>query len=77
VPAWRSASWLQAAGYGLVAGGALGNLSDRVLHGAVFDYLFLHLGSLPLFVFNFSDAAISAGALLVVADMLLPPRPDG
>ena len=69
--AWRSTNRLQAAGYGLVVGGALGNLADRAFGGAVFDYLFLHLGSISLFVFNFSDAAISAGALLVVADALL------
>jgi len=72
--AWRSVSRLQAAGYGLVVGGALGNLMDRAFSGAVFDYLFLHLGQISLFVFNFSDAAISAGALLVVADALLSSR---
>lgn len=70
VLAWRSATRLQAAGYGLVIGGALGNLADRILSGAVFDYLFLHLGLTSLFVFNFSDAAISVGALLLVADAL-------
>jgi signal peptidase II len=72
--AWRSVSRLQAAGYGLVVGGALGNLADRAFSGAVFDYLFLHLSPISLFVFNFSDAAISAGALLVMADALLSSR---
>ena len=72
--AWRSANRLQAAGYGLVVGGALGNLADRVLGGAVFDYLFFHLGQIGLFVFNFSDAAISAGVLLLAADALLSPK---
>ena len=70
--AWRSATRLQATGYGLVVGGALGNLADRVFNGAVFDYLFLHLGHISLFVFNFSDAAISIGALLLAADALYP-----
>jgi len=65
---------MQAAGYGLVVGGALGNLADRAFGGAVFDYLFLHLGQISLFVFNFSDAAISAGALLVAAEALLSSR---
>lgn len=72
--AWRSSNRLQAAGYGLVMGGAIGNLMDRVLDGAVFDYLFLHLGRFPLFVFNFSDAAISAGVMLLAADALLSSR---
>lgn len=75
VLAWQSVNRWQAAGYGLVVGGALGNLADRVLgSGAVFDYLFLHLGRLPLFVFNFSDLAISAGVLLLVADTLMSSR---
>jgi len=72
--AWRSTNRMQAAGYGLVVGGALGNLADRAFGGAVFDYLFLHLGQISLFVFNFSDAAISAGALLVAAEALLSSR---
>ena len=72
--AWRSTNRLQAAGYGLVVGGALGNLWDRAFSGAVFDYLFLHLGQISLFVFNFSDAAISAGALLIMIDALVPAK---
>lgn len=69
--AWRSATRLQALGYGLIVGGALGNLADRVFGGAVFDYLFLHLGRTSLFVFNFSDAAISVGVLVLAADVIL------
>ena len=72
--AWRSTNRLQAAGYGLVVGGALGNLADRLRGGAVFDYLFLHLGQVSLFVFNFSDAAISAGVLILAADAFLSSR---
>ena len=71
VLAWRAANRLAAAGFGLIIGGALGNLIDRILfNGAVFDYLALHLGSVQLFVCNFSDIAISAGVLLLVADSL-------
>jgi signal peptidase II len=69
--AWRAANALAAMGYGLIVGGALGNnLVDRSLHGAVFDYLFLHLGPVPLFVCNFPDIAISAGVLLLIAESL-------
>ena len=68
VLAWRATNRLAAAGFGLIIGGALGNLIDRVFHGAVFDYLALHLGSVQLFVCNFSDIAISAGVLLLVPD---------
>ena len=42
---WRATSRLSAAGLGLIAGGAMGNLVDRIrFEGAVFDFLFLHLG---------------------------------
>ncbi len=70
VLAWRAANGLMAAAYGLIVGGALGNLLDRGLNGAVFDYLFLHLGGMPLFVCNFPDIAISAGVALLIGESL-------
>ena len=75
VLAWRAGNVATGIGYGLTVGGALGNLVDRSLYGAVFDYLFLHLGSVPLFVCNFSDIAISAGVLLLVAGGFTVTRP--
>lgn len=53
-----------AAGLGLVLGGALGNLADRLFrdrHGAVVD--FVHLGFWP--TFNLADASIVCGCLLL------------
>lgn len=46
---------------GLVAGGALGNLVDRLLYGRVFDFLDLHLGPYHWPTFNLADAAITLG----------------
>jgi len=71
VLAWRATNRLTAAAYGLIVGGALGNLADRAVHGAVFDYLFLHLGRVPLFVCNFPDIVISAGVALLIGESLL------
>lgn len=71
---WRAPSRLAAAGYGLILGGALGNLLDRALYGAVFDFLALHLGPMPLFVCNFADIAISAGVLLLLLESVLPRK---
>jgi signal peptidase II len=78
VMAWRAANALAAAGFGLVLGGALGNLMDRFQYGgAVFDFLSLHLGSLPLFVCNLADIWISAGVVLLLLDSLLKkPAPE-
>ena len=70
--AWRAITTLTAAGYGLILGGAIANLIDRIrFEGAVFDFLSLHLGRLPLFVCNLPDIFISAGFVLLVLDMML------
>lgn len=47
----------------LLAGGAVGNLIDRVRVGAVIDYVDLHVWP----VFNLADAAVTAGTLLLLA----------
>jgi signal peptidase II len=72
---WRATSSLAAAGFGLVLGGALGNLWDRSRYCAVFDYLSLHFGHMLLFVCNFADIAISAGVGLLILDSLLKKSP--
>jgi signal peptidase II len=55
----RPGIWL---GVGLIAGGALGNLVDRIRDGAVIDYL-----SLPLWpTFNLADVAITVGVALLI-----------
>ena len=69
----RSRSRLPAAGLGLIIGGALGNAIDRIVHGAVVDYLDLHAFDRHFFVFNLADAVINIGVLLLIID-LLPAR---
>ena len=52
---------------GLVLGGALGNILDRVRHGYVVDFLDLHFGAFrPFLVFNVGDAAISIGVVILL-----------
>jgi len=75
---WRSArdgGPLAAAGFALIVGGAIGNLIDRVRLGHVIDFLFLHIGDRPMFVFNLADAALTLGPALLVLHYLLP-APD-
>ena len=56
--------------YGLVLGGALGNLWDRALHGYVVDFALAHYGDHYFPVFNVADSAISIGAALwIVVDV--------
>lgn len=60
---------LTAVSLGLVIGGALGNVIDRIRFGAVADFLDFSGLWFP-WVFNVADAAISVGAVLLAIDML-------
>jgi signal peptidase II len=52
---------------GLVRGGAIGNIVDRVRLGYVVDFLDLHFGEFrPFYVFNVADAAISIGVVILL-----------
>ena len=67
-------SLLAAAGLGAIIGGALGNAFDRIVHGAVVDYLDFHVLGRHFFVFNLADAAINVGVALLVIDLAFGPR---
>lgn len=55
------------AALGMVLGGALGNILDRVRHGYVVDFADLHFGTVrPFLVFNVGDAAISIGVAILL-----------
>lgn len=69
---WREGRRWDQAGLGLVLGGALGNILDRVRLGYVVDYADLHFGEWsPFLVFNLADAAISAGVIMLLARAFL------
>lgn len=63
-----SATWPVRIALGLQLGGALGNLTDRLVHGTVTDFIWF--GFFPA-VFNVADGAISLGVALLLLDMLL------
>ena len=67
----RASSLRQVVLCGLVAGGALGNLLDRLFFGRVFDFLDFHLGPYHWPAFNLADAAISCGVILLLGENLL------
>jgi signal peptidase II len=73
--AWRASTCWASIGYGLILGGALGNLSDRIFNGgAVFDFLALHVGKMPLFVCNFPDVVITAGVVVLLGESVFAGR---
>lgn len=63
-----------AAGLALLLGGATGNLTDRILHGAVTDFFEVLFGSYRYPAFNVADSAITIGAILILVDILFPAR---
>ena len=67
----RARALAPAVGIGLVIGGAIGNIIDRLRFGAVADFLDFHLGAYHWPAFNAADAAISAGVAVLIIDSLL------
>jgi len=70
----KQVSWRTLAGLSLLIGGAAGNLTDRLLHGAVTDFFEVWFGTYRYPAFNVADSAITIGAILVLLDVLFPLR---
>jgi signal peptidase II len=68
--AGHSGGRLTAAGLALLLGGATGNVTDRILHGAVTDFFEVWFGSYHYPAFNVADSAITIGAVLIIFDIL-------
>ena len=71
----QSRVWL-GIGLGLILGGGVGNLWDRVVQGYVVDFISLHYGDWYWPAFNIADSAISVGAVLLILDSLRGDEPD-
>ena len=67
---------LQVAAFSLVAGGAIGNLIDRIRFGEVVDFIQWYVKTYYWPSFNIADSAITAGVCLLAVDMLFnKPKP--
>jgi signal peptidase II len=69
---WGSRFRLATVALALILGGALGNLHDRIVYGAVVDFIEVHIFIYHWPDFNIADSAIVTGACLLVLDSLLP-----
>ena len=65
---------LMAVALGLVIGGALGNVVDRLRFDGVIDFLYFHAGSWGWPAFNLADSAICLGVAAILLDGLLVRR---
>ncbi len=64
----RPEQWLTRAAYALIAGGALGNLIDRIRDGAVTDFVRWHIHAHMWPIFNVADAALLVGVAFLLAE---------
>lgn len=73
----RTVSRLAALSLGLIIGGAIGNAIDRVVYGAVADFVLFHVTtanfSFNWYVFNLADVAIVAGVIGLLFETLVGP----
>lgn len=58
---------------GLIIGGAIGNVIDRILYGAVADFFYLHTfdRTMGWYVFNIADTAVVVGVAIMVLDLVI------
>jgi signal peptidase II len=71
---WISDRLTLTVGLGLVIGGALGNLIDRLVYGKVADFFHFYGLGYDWYVFNVADAAITFGVVALLYDALLKPE---
>lgn len=74
--AFRTKKTLEAFALGLIAGGALGNVTDRLRQGVVTDFLDFHIRDWHWPAFNLADVAITMGAACLIVGGLWP-KPAG
>jgi signal peptidase II len=60
-----------AAAIGLIIGGAVGNVIDRILYGAVADFFYFHAFGYGWYVFNLADVAVVLGVTVMGLDLVL------
>ncbi len=71
---WQTESRFEAIGYGLIIGGALGNIVDRIRQGSVTDFLDFYYRDAHWPAFNLADAAIFCGAAAMILSNMAEAR---
>jgi signal peptidase II len=67
----RTHDRLSALAFGLIIGGAVGNIYDRFAYGAVADFFDFHIGGYHWPAFNIADSAITIGVVLILLEAFL------
>lgn len=74
---WNDPTPMNALCVGLIIGGALANVLDRIRFGAVADFFDFHINGYHWPAFNVADAAISVGVVLMIVHTVFFPHPKG
>lgn len=60
----------------LILGGAIGNLTDRILYGSVVDFIDVGIGTLRWPVFNVADSAVTIGMIILIGIIMFEKKQD-
>ncbi|MGB8602961.1 MAG: signal peptidase II [Rhizomicrobium sp.] len=74
---WRARGRLLTLSIGLVIGGAIGNLIDRLVYGRVADFFHFYVSGFDWYVFNIADTAIVFGVAGLIYDALFGANASG
>ena len=64
--AYKSSNMLEKLSYLMIAGGASGNVFDRLYYSSVVDFIDITINNFHWFIFNVADIFISLGVLLLI-----------
>jgi signal peptidase II len=67
---WRATTRLSVLALGMIIGGAIGNVVDRIQYGAVVDFLDVHAFGYHWPAFNVADSAVCVGAAILILESL-------
>lgn len=67
---WHAVDRYQSVCFGAILGGAIGNIIDRWVYGAVIDFIDFHIFGYHWYVFNIADCGVVVGAILLVMQTL-------
>jgi len=73
---WNAEKFVTTLAIGAIAGGAIGNVADRLRYGAVVDFIEAHMGAYSFYVFNVGDSAIVCGVAVLMAESLFRKTPS-
>ncbi|MFK8039733.1 MAG: signal peptidase II [Rickettsiaceae bacterium] len=68
---YKASYFLEMQGYALILGGAISNILDRVLRGAVFDFIYFHYNDYGFPAFNIADSCIFIGIMCLFYHALI------